>query len=330
MNILILGLGSIGQRHLANARLLKPDAQITLLRRSSSQERLHQVEAFNAQIVYSMEDALASRPDMAILANPAPFHMEIAIALANENVHLLIEKPLSHDLNRVDELLDCCQRSSSVLMVGYNLRFSESLQKVKQILDMGLLGQLLSIRAEVGQYLPDWRPGSDYRDGVSAQTKLGGGAILELSHELDYVRWLMGEVKSVFATANRVSDLEIDVEDIAEIILHFECGAIGNIHLDFLQRTPHRTCRVIGSEGTLSWNGILDTLELYSVADGWQEVYSADTTDRNQMYVAELQHFFDCVESGEQPMITGLDGKHVLEIALAAKQSSSENRMVVL
>ena len=160
---------------------------------------------------------------------------------------------------------------------------------------------------------------------------LGGGALMELCHEIDYVRWLVGEVLEVFARVGRVSDLEIDVDDIAELILEFETGAIGNIHLDMVQRAPTRTCRLIGTEGTLTWDGLTDWVAHYSSATRtWTDLFPAAAQDRNEMYVAELRHFLDCVRSGTTPLVDGIDGRRVLEIALAARQSSSERRAIAV
>jgi predicted dehydrogenase len=152
-----------------------------------------------------------------------------------------------------------------------------------------------------------------------------------LSHEIDYVRWLAGEVCRVSANIGHVSDLEIDVDDMAEITLTFESGAIGSVHLDMLQRTPTRTCRVIGSAGTLVWDGMTNELKWYSSTTGtWTALCPPMARDRNEMYVAELSHFLDCVRGNAAPSVTGEDGRRVLEIALAARQSSIEGRVVTV
>ena len=104
------------------------------------------------------------------------------------------------------------KKAKTVLAIGYNLRFLSSLQKFKSILDDKIIGDVWSVRSEVGQFLPSWRPNSDYRKGVSAQYALGGGVLLELSHDIDYLRWIFGEVAWVQAVLAQQSDLEIDVE----------------------------------------------------------------------------------------------------------------------
>lgn len=192
----------------------------------------------------------------------------------------------------------------------------------------GAIGRLLSIRAEVGQYLPDWRPGTDYRRCVSAQQSLGGGAVLELSHELDYVRWLVGaEVAAVSAQTARLSDLEIDVEDSADLLLQFTNGVLGNVHVDMVQRVPVRTCRIVGTEGTIFWNGINHQAQLLT---GNTITDLAEPSDRSAMYVEELRHFLHCVSEGLTPAVTGEDGRRVLQIALAAKQAAQARKAIPL
>ena len=329
MKALIAGLGSIGRRHLANLRLIEPAAHITVWhQRSKPQDG---AEASADCTVYKEKDALSTKPDVALVTSPASLHVKTGLALAHRGVHLFIEKPLSNTLEGVDELVQECRRRSLALMVGYNFRFYEPLQLMRQALMEGQIGRPLAIRAEVGQNLPDWRPGRDYRQGVSAREDLGGGAVLELSHELDYVRWLMGEVTGVSAQVARLSDLEIDVEDTADILLQFENGAFGSVHLDMVQRQATRTCRIVGTEGTLEWDGITHRVRCFSAArDTWLDLHPETPLDRNEMYVAELRHFLDCVKDNGAPAVNGEDGLRALEIALAVKRSSQEQRAVAL
>jgi predicted dehydrogenase len=328
MHILLVGLGSIGRRHLSNLKQIDPALQITVWRQHT---RSTDVPAGADRVVDNLEAALANRPDAALIAGSAVTHIETGLALARAGVHLFIEKPLSHDLQHVEALMAECHQRNLVLMVGYNLRFCEPLQIMQQAASAGRIGRIVCLRAEVGQYLPDWRAGSDYRQGVSARRELGGGAILELSHELDYALWLMGEVKAVSAQADRVGDLEMDVEDLAEITLRFKSGAIGNVHVDMLQRSVTRTCRLIGIDGTLIWDAISNQVRLFEAkTNAWIDLHPAVTIDRNAMYVAELKHFFECVAHQTRPLISGEDGLRVLQIALAAKQSVSEQRVIEL
>lgn len=330
LKVLIIGLGSIGKRHIVNLRKLEPAAYTMALRHSRGQEATNLPDEVDA-VVYNLQDALIVKPDIALITGPASHHIKMGLALAKQGIHLFIEKPLSHVMDEVDELITVCKTNSLVLMVGYNLRFWQPLQLVWQVIQEGQIGRIMTLRAEVGQYLPDWRPGTDYRRGVSARQELGGGAVLELSHEIDYARWLGGEVKAVSAKLDRVSKLEIDVEDTAECILQFENGAMGSIHLDMVSRPATRTCRIGGDKGTLTWDGLSNQVRLFSTdTNSWVELHQAIPLDRNQMYMAELHHFLECVRENKSPLVNGEEGRKTLALALAIKQSSQEERWVYL
>lgn len=328
MKYLIVGFGSIGKRHADNIRTIDPDAEITLWHTRAG----HAIRPDGiTREVFCCDDALASQPDIAVIASPASTHIPFAQGLAREGIDLFLEKPVSSTMDGIPELLDIQKRSGIIIAVGYNFRFHTPLRMVRQCISVGCIGRLIGIRAEVGQYLPDWRPGMDYRQSVSAQKALGGGAVLELSHEIDYVRWLAGEISSVMSLSGCISDLEMDVEDSAEIIVNFSSGALGNIHLDMVQRVPSRSCKVIGTGGTVVWDGASDSVMLYTAEspEGIM-VYPPKKIDRNQMYHAEMEHFISCCRNRTEPAVPLSEGVRVLEVALAALKSSQEKRCIAL
>lgn len=326
MKALIVGLGSIGRRHLKNLQSLGA-SQITILRRPASSE----IAEPRCEVVFNLADALKFEPDFAIVSSPASEHVDIALSLADAGIHLLIEKPLSSNVKGVDQLINLARERSLVLMVGYNFRFYHPLQIIKQSLEDGAIGRPLSLRAAVGQFLPDWRYNVDYRQSASARLETGGGVVLELSHEIDYARWLMGEPQTVFARTDRLSDLDLDVEDSAEVIMTFANGATGNIHLDMIDRAPTRNCRITGTEGTITWDGLTHQVRLWSAANNeWHDLHPASEIDRNAMYLAELNHFLTCIETSQTPAVTGEDGKRLVEIAETIKRSSIEQRVISL
>jgi len=155
-NILIAGLGSIGRRHLQTVRAVLPEARITVLRRPG--QPLPDDAGPTTELIHDVEAALAAGIDAAIIANPAPFHIATALPLARAGVPLLIEKPLAESPLGVGPLIEACATRRIPLQVGYCLRFDPSLLAVKDALEAGAIGRVLSLAAEVGQYLPDWRP----------------------------------------------------------------------------------------------------------------------------------------------------------------------------
>ncbi len=331
MKVLIVGLGSIGRRHLKNIKAIDPRIKVAVLRQHSKKGRLGELKAPVEKVFFKKRDALHWQPDIVFVTNPAPFHIKTALTFAKRQAHLFIEKPLSVETKNVAELLRVCKKHHLVLMVGYVLRFFEPLKLMKKTLEEGTIGRVLSVRASVGRYLPDWRPYGDYRLNVSARRELGGGAVFELSHELDYVRWFAGEIKEVSACLDTIGDFAIDVEDIAEINLRFKNNAMGNVHLNMLDRSANRSCRIVGTNGTLQWDSSDDKhfVRLYSSkTNSWVDVLPLKSLDHNQMYLDELRHFFDCVHHKIQPLVNGVEALRIVEIALAAKKSAQKKETV--
>ncbi|MDC0357814.1 Gfo/Idh/MocA family oxidoreductase [Oligoflexia bacterium] len=324
---LIVGYGSIGQRHCRNLKQLDPDMAITVLRRPGSKGD----QQGNLPTVYSIEEALQAAPKAALICSPAACHIDTALALADKGVHLFIEKPLAHNETGVKELIERANSKQLVLMVGYNFRFYKPLQVLKQVLMEGKIGKVLSVRSEVGQYLPDWRPDVDYRQTASARADLGGGVVLELSHEFDYLRYLLGDVESVWGRTAHVSGLELDVEDTADVMLEFSDKTLATVHLNMVQQHVSRTCTVVGSEGSLSLDFIKHSLLFMPGAKLAPETIFHDSDyDLNETYLAELSHFFDCIERQAEPLITGADAWRTLQVALAVKASSARKQAMKL
>jgi predicted dehydrogenase len=326
---LVTSLGSIGKRHVANLRALRPDATIAVLR-TLSRPGLQEAPHPGVDLAFHrLDDALAFGPDAAIVASPASLHLALAEALVRADIPVLIEKPLADSVAGLDRLAALVAARGSRAAVGYNLRFLPSLAATRALIRDGSIGQVLSVRAEVGQYLPDWRPGSDYRSGVSAQRVLGGGALLELSHELDYVLWMFGLPDTVVAKGGRLSALEIDVEDIVELCLEYQAPRrLVSVHLDFLQRAVHRSCRFIGSEGTLVWNGLGDKIDLYRAAAGNWEQLHYPLPDRNQMYLNQLKEFLDGGDGPSATLTSVAQGRDVMAVVEAARLSMQSGNTV--
>ncbi|MCD6165647.1 Gfo/Idh/MocA family oxidoreductase [bacterium] len=327
MKFLVIGCGSIGKRHIGNlVRLGVEDIWAFDL----SRERVDEVrEQFCIRTVKSLEEAWECNPDAAIIAVPTSLHLPLATEAAEHGCHLFVEKPLSHSPDGVNPLLRLVQRRGLVTLVGCNMRFHPGIRYVKSLVDEEAVGHIVAARVEVGQYLPDWHPGEDYRQMYSARRDLGGGIILDAIHEIDYIRWMLGEVGAVACFTGKLSRLEIDTEDTAAILLRFESGAIGELHLDYIQRTYSRSCHIIGEEGTIRWDFMEGMVRWYSAkARKWEKFINSEGWEPNQMYLDEMVHFLRCLEGREKPMLDVIEAKRVLDIALAAKVAAEEERIV--
>lgn len=322
----VASLGSIGRRHLANLRRLRPAATIAALRRPESDQADAECDA---QFT-SVAEALDFRPQVAILAGPAPSHVPLAQAFVERGVAVLIEKPLSHDLAGLSALAATARRARAPVMVAYNLRFNPALRAMRAAVLGGEVGTILAGRAEVGQYLPSWRPGADYRRSVSARRALGGGALLELSHEIDYLYWLFGMPARVTCRGGRLSGLEIDVEDCCELCLEYDAPRrLISVHLDFLQRVPARSCKLIGTQATIEWDAIEESLRIRSPGPAPASLTEhLPASDRNQSYVEELAAFLAATESGQPVPVPLEEGIDVMRIIAAARLSVESGRPV--
>jgi predicted dehydrogenase len=332
MKILIAGLGSIGRRHLRNLLALG-EKDILLYRTRHSSLPDDELGAF--PVVTDLNAVLDCHPDAAIIANPTALHLETAIPVAQAGCHLLLEKPIAHTFAGVPALRQAVQQGGGQVLVGFQFRFHPGLRQVADWIAQGAIGRPLSFRAHWGEYLPDWHPWEDYRQGYSARSDLGGGVILTLSHPLDYLRWMLGEVDSLWAFAGKSGDLEIDVEDTAEIGLRFRNGAIGSVHLDYNQRPPAHTLEIIGTRGTLDWDHRDGCAVLYQVErGGWQRISPEKllglerSYERNDLFLAEMSHFLAVARGETQPACSLEDGIQVLRLALAAQQSARQGERV--
>lgn len=323
---LVVGSGSIARRHLSNLRTLLPDAEVGCV--SASGRQLSDGETVATTQLSSIEAAVEWAPDLAVVSSPAPLHLGHACQLLDAGVPVLIEKPLSDSLDRVRDAAPLLSLHRHRIEVGYNLRFLSSARRMKTLIDGACVGRVLGLQIEVGQYLPDWRPQADYRRQVSANRSLGGGVLLELSHELDYLTWLFGRFDKVFCITTNSGQLEIDVEDRADILLSREDLAV-QVHLDFLQRRASRSCKVIGATGTLRWDLIANQI-LLEHKDGEQVLFSDASVDRNDMYIELLRGFIEVAAGRATPRITLDDGLIVLEMVEAMRVSASTGRQVKL
>jgi predicted dehydrogenase len=333
VKLLVVGLGSIGKRHIRILKELYPEVKIIILRHSQCNG--DEVEKLGVyKCVTTIEEVLEFKPQAAIIANPATKHLEVAKALAEAGIQLLIEKPISATSQGVRELIELCHLKQAVLMTAYNFRFLPSLIEFRNLLQKQKVGKLYSIRAEVGQHLPFWRPESDYRETVSAQKSLGGGVLLELSHEIDYLSWIFGPIKWVKSHVSKQSELEIDVEDTAYMIFGFDNASgeklTATLNMDFIRHDMTRNCIVIGEKGSLRWDGLTGEV-LYFPEGGseWEVIYSCKP-ERDYTYIEEIKHFIASIESGIPPLVTGENGLETVLAIEAIHKSSNSGTVVYL
>jgi predicted dehydrogenase len=329
LRFLVAGCGSIGKRHMKNLRALGAAEIIACDPSASRREEVH--ATLGVPTVASFAEVWERTPDAIVIAAPTALHLSLAVEAAERGMHLFIEKPLASSWDGIESLVTLANDKDLVSLVGCNLRFHPGLLTIKRLLGEGVVGRITAARIAVGQYLPDWHPWEDYRQSYSARAELGGGVILDAIHEIDYGRWLLGEVEGVFCLAGKLSDLEIDTEDSAALLVRFADGALGEIHLDYVQRTYHRTCQIIGDEGTIHWDYTTGQVRWFSAHNKtWRSFDNPEGWQANQMYVDEMRHFIGCLAGCVQSEQDLSEAARVLSIALAAKASAQSRRWIDL
>ncbi|HEV2288683.1 MAG TPA: Gfo/Idh/MocA family oxidoreductase [Candidatus Acidoferrales bacterium] len=315
--LLIIGCGSIGQRHAKVLRELGVEDVLlfdTDEKRAESLGRELQMEEF-----HTLEDAFKAEPDAAVICAPTGLHLELAFEALRHNCHLFIEKPISHSTDGVADLLHEVAEKERLLLAGYNFRFDPLLNTAKQWLNEKRIGTVTGARLHFGSYLPWRHPLEDYRAGYGACKSLGGGVILDAIHEIDIALWFFGWPDSIYSAGGKYSDLEIDVEDTAEITITY-ADKVVSVHLDFVQRPAERWFEVTGTGGRIAGNLFARSLRWFDgVSQKW---FSTDIgTTIEDTYRSEMRHFLDCLEGKDTPLIDGETAVQSLILAEEAKQS---------
>jgi predicted dehydrogenase len=326
-SVAVVGCGSIGTRHLRNLRSLRVGQLFAV---DSDEARSSKItESLAIQSFRNIDETVsAHKIDAVFVCTPPVDHIPIAIDSLRSGAHVFIEKPVSHSLARVEELASEAARRKRVVQVGYNLRFHPGICAIERLVREMAVGRILWARAEVGQYLPDWRPSQDYRHSYTANREMGGGIILDASHEIDYFLWIFGEAVELTCMAGRVSNLAVDVEDCATVLIRFASGTQADIHMDFVQREYSRSCVLAGEQGNITWNYKSNLIEIQKAGEEPRRV--TQEFEGNEMYMAEAAHFFECIQMNAVPRCSLADARKALDVALAARTSAQERRWVSL
>ena len=329
MKILIAGLGSIGRRHLRNFQALNA-GEFVLLR--SRRATLPDDELGDLPTEQNITEALKNHsPDIVVVSNPTSLHLDIAIPAAEAGCHLLLEKPISHNMDRVSTLADIVKQQDVRVLVGFQFRFHPGLQHIKALLDSDAIGPVTSVHAHWGEHLPAWHPWEDYRVGYAARSDLGGGVLLTLCHPFDYLRWLIGEVEAVSAMTAQAGGLDIEVEDTANVMLRFANDALGTVHLDYVQRPPTHVLQITGQRGHILWDTAHGAVQCYRTDTATSETVEMDSDfERNTLFIEEVKHLLSCVENGTEPCVNLVDGIAAQKIVLAAKESNREGKEIII
>ena len=295
MKVSVIGFGSIGQRHTALLRMLNCDVSVVSKR---------EIDYNNAYMDIN-ECLQTENPEYIVIANKTAEHYEILKILVEKNYKgkILVEKPVfEKSYNYFEKDL------FSQIFVAYNLRFHPLLLKLKNVLKES---DLVSVNIYVGQYLPSWRPATDYKKGYSAKRREGGGVLRDLSHELDYLQWLFGEWKCLTAIGGHFSSLEIDTEDVVSIVLETTRCKVVSLHMNYLDRMARREIIVNTTEATITVDLIKNCMFINS---------KYEKIDMERNYTYQMQH--QAVLNSESENLCGLgDGVKTVKMIEAIERA---------
>lgn len=323
MNIAIIGLGSIGRRHLKCALYLKDELKlghirgydIDIKRRKDAEKEIPGV------VTYSTLAETIEGAETVFICVPTSIH----IAVINEiqqlgDFNLFIEKPLSHKIDGCDNLIFTQKRKKKITSVGYLLQFHPAILQAKDLIEEGTIGRILSIRAECGQYLPKWHPWEDYRDFYMSWKSGGGGALLDISHEINYMQYLAGPVTEVKGYFDTISDLDISSDDIAIGLMRFKNGAYGQVQLDLLQFDVSRKCKIIGTKGTIKIDLKNGTLCYHTLKEEeWKTLNFK--VEGNEGYHEEWRRFIFACRGEKVYYVTIEDARHTMDVVEGIRRS---------
>ena len=326
MRALVVGTGSIGQRHIKNLTLL--GCGVIAVSESnhlvSSEQKMK-----NVAIYSSLKQVDFAEIDVAVVANSTELHLKTALELLKNGVHIYIEKPVSNSIYGMNSLLKTANERNRVVHVGHMLRYHPNLIMLKNMLANGYLGEVDFVRMFAGHWLPDWRPGTDYKKNYAAFKDKGGGVLLDLIHEFDLVQWFFGPAEKVSAMKSFCKRLNIETESIAEVALRMPGNILGQIHVDYVRPLYRRSIEISGEAGVLNWDFQKSQITFVS-ADGIVRVIQdlSGRFERNDMFVTAMSKFLeDCQnETGNLSQLS--ESLHSLATVLACHKSSDEGKHI--
>ena len=306
MKVCFVGVGSIAKRHIHNLNALcrerGMEIWIDALRRDSS--RLSDLtEGINN--VYTSIENLPIDYDVIFLTNPTEYHADMLIALHDHAQHFFIEKPVA-SLGTIDKLNDFPFRDDSVYYVACPLRYTNVISYIKENINVQAVNAVRSISSS---YLPDWRPGTDYRDTYSAHKDLGGGVDIDLIHEWDYLTYLFGMPSGIKYFSGKVSNLEIDSSDYAIYIAQFGEKMICELHLDYFGRKSIRTVEIFMDEDTVIGDLIEGNVKFLKSGK-----YIDLSAERDVYQTRELRYFLNLIQEGGKSQNDVLNAMKVLRL----------------
>lgn len=329
-NFVVTGGGSIGKRHLKNLLELEVNKEnIYVL--EPRDDRIKEINKLGIKnCLKNINDFKNLDIHAAIICSPTSYHIDQGIFFANKGANLMIEKPLSKDLNNIEELERVVKEKKLITFIAYIFRFSSSIKFLKKILDEKIIGNVFFVRGEFSEYLPDWHPYEEYNSFYMAEKKLGGGSILDQSHIMDLIHHLFGDFKSVMAHNTKIGNLDIQADDIAEMIVELKNGILASIHTDILGRQHNKSLEIKGTDGNISWDFYKNSISIYDAKTKTTKVEENFDKDFNKVYIEEMKYFINCCETRQEAHPNLKIGIDTMKLILSSEESHKTGKKVLI
>lgn len=290
----VIGLGSIGVRHCLALKELGVTDIYAL--RTNKGNKVIPVELEG--IVKSISNVSEfDEVDGFIIANPTALHIDALKKIIGFNKPVFIEKPLCNDLADLSGIGD--ELNHIYIQIGFCLRFNNVIKKVKEIIESKAIGQIYHCRMNVGQFLPLWHPYADYREEYFSKKELGGGAVRTLSHEMDLAQFFFGQPTALKAYSDKVSNLDIDVDDYTCLLLNYNDALVVRIEMDFLSKKVERYGKIYGTELDLTYDVFDHKIELHNKEGKLEKEFNISHQDMYQEQMKTFLDHFDTQNKGD-------------------------------
>jgi predicted dehydrogenase len=298
LKILILGCGSIGTRHAKNLKSIGVKDIVLCDKDKSRLQSLANIIGTNLLYV-DYKQAVKENRDLSsvIICTPTSYHVEQALYFAKNRINLFIEKPLSHNLDKVKSLQKIVDSYKLSVMIGHSYMFEFGFLKLKSLLEKKTIGQIYFVTYLQGQFLPDWHPKSDYRIEYTARKKLGGGALLTLtSHSFYLVEWLFGKVQSIRGDiVTRVGKLDVDVDDSVFLLMITDKNIIVQSQNNFIVPIHNHKIIVEGEKGRLEYDFVEKKIKIL-LLNKKNKILDVNK-DSNDRFVKEMKYFLSNIKN---------------------------------
>lgn len=328
--ILFIGLGGAGQRHLRVFKSLLPSyVEFSTYRSTNRTPLLNPNFSVNTEtslqkqydliIFNSIEQGFNNKPDLVVISTPTSLHYEVAKEAAERNINIFIEKPFSHNLDGFKDFENCIYESNLTFFVSFQRRFHPFLKRIKEIIENGVLGKIITANFNVASYVPDWHPYENFKQLYACKAELGGGVLLTEIHELDLCLWYFGLPKYVNCIGGNYSNIKLDVEDTAHITLDYADYSV-QVNLCFMQKHNRRDLYIAGTNGYVEWNASGNTFKFINYVNGNEEVLCEPNYTNDEMFISQAEYFLKGFKKLNNQRYLEL-AKGTLEMVQAAKES---------